>query len=197
MLFSLVYTLMPQLNNFCIPQMWRHHYFKKKKQLSHLKISQHIIIQTSKHPSVYSYLLFKSTLKYYILSVEQLNIRLKSYILVAWKKCTLVFILKGKNKLCYIYIYIYKSIKLIPSLNDDNYLLTSLIASSLGSIEHKHVIYACWKDDTFEISLDSAHSFDKAVAWGMQLDFNKCFIRICRKEGPSCAINLLTRKNEK
>lgn len=52
------------------------------------------------------------------------------------------------------------------------------------------------KDETFAISGESAHNFDKKVAWGMQFDFIKCFIRICRKEGPSRVINLLARKRK-
>lgn len=68
--------------------------------------------------------------------------------------------------------------------------------SSLGSIEHTHVMQAWRKDETFAISGESAHNFDKKVAWGMQFDFIKCFIRICRKEGPSRVINLLARKRK-
>lgn len=76
-------------------------------------------------------------------------------------------------------------------------LLTSLMESSLGSIEHTHVMQAWRKDETFAISGESAHNFDKEVACGMQFDFIKCFIRICRKEGPSRVISLLAMKRKK
>lgn len=74
---------------------------------------------------------------------------------------------------------------------------TSFIESSFGSMEHKHVMWAWRKGDTFEMSGDSRHSFDKKAAWGRLFVFIKCFIRICSKAGPSRLISVWTTKDER